>query len=79
MFEIKKNFPLPTRKKRQPTKDTAWPFKDMEVNDCAVFSKDADPATLRVARAYYCIYGKRHNKKFKCKTIDGQLHVWRIE
>lgn len=75
MFQIKKGF-VPPEEPKQPSIE--WPFKDMKVGDCVIFERDTDPKILKKAYNYQFLYASRHNKKFKYKTIDGQLHIWRV-
>ncbi len=51
----------------------AYPFQDMEVGDSVLFS-------MRGARAVGAAhnYGWKTGKKFKSRTIDGQVRIWRV-
>jgi hypothetical protein len=70
-MRIEKNIPIPALATR-----TVWPWKDMEIGDCARFE---DRKTAAAAQARCHTYGAKNGLKFVSKTIDGVLHIWRVE
>jgi hypothetical protein len=53
----------------------SWPFRDMSVGDVVRI----DDKKLQPKAQVMChVYGRLDGMKFKTKTIDGQLNIWRI-
>ena len=50
----------------------SWPFKDMKVGQIVCISNP--PAHAQV---YVHVYASKVNKKFKTKTVDGDLFITR--
>ena len=69
-YKIEKGILIPP-----PVRRTKYPFGQMEVGDSVFIADDGGGRVIAAA----CEYGKRHNKKFSCRTVDGGVRVWRIE
>lgn len=76
MFEILKPSQHGATKSVNPTTRIKWPWRHMEVGDLVKIS-DRDLALKAQVRAH--VYGMPYGIKFSTKTIDGILHVWRVE
>jgi hypothetical protein len=70
--EIKRGVPIPSRNR------TAWPFREMEVDD--YFHVDEiDDAEIAALRMCACRYGKTHNMLFTVRRQEGGgVRVWRV-
>ena len=53
-----------------------YPFNMMEVGD-SIFDAGATPLTSRVAMAARS-FGKHHDVKFSCRSVEGGTRIWRI-
>ena len=58
------------------TSRNKYPFPKMKVGDSFFVEDIMDKHVVRAA-AYS--YGKYHGKKFRTRTVDGGVRVWRIE
>jgi hypothetical protein len=53
----------------------SWPFKEMSVGDVVRI----DDASLQYKAQVAChVQGKKVNMKFKTKTLNGILNIWRV-
>lgn len=69
---IKKNVKVPDK----VTGNEVW--KSMKIGDCAIFEEHKDNMAMRdKLQVYAHVYGRSVQRKFKTRTIDGILHVWR--
>lgn len=73
MYAIEKNVPAPPA--AQSTR--RYPFPDMEVGD-SFFVQTESARTNPRLRSCAALYGKRHGKKFRVRSVDGGSRVWRI-
>lgn len=71
MWEIKKS----SEHDFAPPKKVNWPWSRMEPGDLVTIE---DQGMAGRAQVICHVYGRQNNRKFKTKTIDGVLHVWRI-
>lgn len=76
-FEIKSGVPLPSV---ETSRRRRWPFHIMSVGDhfdlpCRS-SQSKDAIRLRAAASYY---GRKHNKRFTTRAIEGGVRCWREE
>lgn len=69
MFEIKPMEQMPEIKPR-----TKFPFSGMKNGD---FFEVTNPKLMASAKASAYTYGKAHGMKFRCRKIDGVLHIQR--
>ena len=72
-FKIEKNVPIPP-KRGIGSGVLIYPWPDMKVND-SFFAPDRKIANFSAPR----LYGRKHNMKFKCRTVDGGVRVWRVK
>lgn len=72
-FTIDKGIPVP--KQVGTGRKTKYPFDLMEVGD-SFFIKDTKVKTISCSCG---IYGKRLNRKFTSRTVEGGARVWRVE
>ena len=79
-MSIRRDIPMPGF-----TRQTKYPFKDMDIGDCLVLEA-GHPGTIqsknRVARAQQSAYtfGRNNDKKFRGQLQpNGSLHIWRVE
>jgi hypothetical protein len=79
-MSIRRDIPMPGF-----TRQTKYPFKDMDIGDCLVLAY-GHPGTTKsksgVARAQQSAYnfGRNNDKKFRGqRQPDGSLHIWRVE
>ena len=72
-FTIEKGIPVP--KQVGAGRKNKYPFDAMEVGD-SFFVKDGTVKTLSRSCG---IYGKRLERKFASRTVDGGVRVWRTE
>ena len=72
-FTIEKGIPVP--KMTGAGRKTKYPFESMQVGD-SFFVKDGTVKTLSRSCG---IYGKRLNRKFTSRTVEGGARVWRVE
>jgi hypothetical protein len=63
-MEIIKGLPIPKEKVK-------FPFEQMEVGDCFRIDDESDFSRCRAYANQFKVF------KFKTRTIDGVLHVWR--
>lgn len=68
MFEIEKNVPVPEER-------TRYPLGKMEVTDSFLAMGKAAYSARSAAHKY----GKNHGKKFKTRTVEGGMRIWRVE
>ena len=71
-FKIEKNVPLP-KIRGTGGSEPRYPWPDMEVHDSIFVTGNKAIATTAHS------YGKRHNMKFSCRTVDGGVRVWRVK
>ena len=55
---------------------TDWPWKSMQVGDCVKFE---DRKTAGLAQVRCHAHGSKTGTKFMTKTINGVMHIWRVE
>lgn len=72
-FHIEKGIPVP--KMTGAGRKTKYPFESMQVGD-SFFVKDGAVKTLSRSCG---TYGKRLERKFTSRTVDGGARVWRTE
>ena len=72
-FTIEKSIPVP--KLTGAGRKTKYPFESMQVGD-SFFVKDG---TVKTLSRSCCTYGKRLERKFTSRTVDGGARVWRTE
>ena len=72
-FTIEKGIPVP--KMTGAGRKTKYPFESMQVGD-SFFVKDGTVKTLSRSCG---TYGKRLERKFTSRTVDGGSRVWRVE
>ena len=72
-FHIEKGIPVP--KTAGAGRKTKYPFESMQVGD-SFFVKDGTVKTLSRSCG---TYGKRLERKFTSRTVDGGARVWRVE
>ena len=72
-FTIEKGIPVP--KMTGAGRKTKYPFESMQVGD-SFFVKDGTVKTLSRSCG---TYGKRLERKFASRTVDGGARVWRVE
>ena len=72
-FHIEKGIPVP--KMTGAGRKNKYPFDAMEVGD-SFFIKDGKVKTLSRSCG---TYGKRLERKFTSRTVDGGARVWRVE
>ncbi len=72
-FTIEKGIPVP--KMTGAGRKTKYPFESMQVGD-SFFVKDGTVKTLSRSCG---TYGKRLERKFTSRTVDGGARVWRVE
>lgn len=53
-----------------------YPFCDMDIGD-SVFFKDKTSLDKETVYAYN--YGRKSNKRFSAKSVDGGVRIWRTE
>lgn len=78
MYKIDKDVPVPTTKR--PCK---YPWADMgiskEVDGELIGDSFLAPGVkLTTLSSGAASYGRAHNMKFLCRTVDGGVRVWRI-
>lgn len=71
-FKIEKNVPIPPKNRNGVGPKYPWP--DMKVND-SFFAPDRKIQNFSAPR----LYARKHNMKFKCRTVDGGVRVWRVK
>lgn len=81
MFPILKNRTIPHRLVQDhliPVDESRlkWPWTLMEVGDCAIID---DPEIIKKAQLSCHVYGRQRGWKFKTKTKEDGLYVWRID
>jgi peptidoglycan/xylan/chitin deacetylase (PgdA/CDA1 family) len=69
-FKIEKNVPI-TGGHNGTVK---WPFVYMEVGDSVFFP--GSKMQGRETQAAHAL-GKKHGRKFVCRTVDGGIRIWR--
>ena len=72
-FTIEKGIPVP--KMTGAGRKTKYPFESMQVGD-SFFVKDGTVKTLSRSCG---TYGKRLERKFTSRTVNGGARVWRVE
>lgn len=72
-FTIEKGIPVP--KMTGAGRKTKYPFESMQVGD-SFFVKDGTVKTLSRSCG---TYGKRLERKFASRTVEGGARVWRVE
>ena len=74
-FKIEKNVPIPPKRGHgKGGGGPIYPWPDMKIND-SFFAPDRKIANFSAPR----LYGRKHNMKFKCRTVDGGVRVWRVK
>jgi hypothetical protein len=73
MIKIDKNVAIPIIERGGVAK---YPWNKMEIGD-SFFIEGAKTTTSITSAA--SPYGKRHNKKFTARAVDGGVRIWRIE
>jgi hypothetical protein len=74
-YTIEKGVPILPQKRPGAGRKSKYPFRDMEVGD-SFMALGVAPITVRRA-AYWS--GRRLNKKFMTRTVEGGVRVWRVE
>lgn len=71
MVEIDKDIP-------PPCKEPVYPFNKMKVGD-SVFYEVADDKSFWQSKVIVAAYkyGKRSNKRFTVRRVDGGARIWR--
>lgn len=72
MFPVEKSVPIPKTRN-----NSLYPFGQMEVGD-SFFIPDAGKSTAASIRACASAFGKKNNRKFSCRQVDGGVRVWRL-
>ena len=79
MYEIDKGVEIPPPNTTNGSR-RIYPFREMEIGDSFLVPVDGDKklqqARIGSAASYY---GKRNNKRFVTRTVDGGARVWRVE
>ena len=68
-LKIEEGIPIPKMRLRK------YPWEDMKVGD-SFFVPDGNNNTIQTAASYA---GKRHNRKYCTRQVNGGIRVWRIE
>ena len=74
MYVVERNVPISEKMVHGNTK---YPFYRMEVGD-SFLARVEDTGTIPRVRAAACMYGQMHRMKFRTRTVDGGIRVWRI-
>lgn len=69
MYQIETGIPFPDRKVWR----SIYPWRDLDVGQ-SFFVKDG---VFRTMQAGASLAGKRLNKQFRARTVDGGVRVWR--
>jgi hypothetical protein len=74
-YTIEKGVPISPQKRPGAGRKSKYPFRDMEVGDSFM-----EPGVApKAARCAACRSGRRLNKKFMTRTVEGGVRVWRVE
>lgn len=60
-----------------PPKKMRFPLRDLQIGQCLVIS-DVTKKDANYVRSVIGMLNKRNGCVFTTKTIDGDLHVWRV-
>jgi hypothetical protein len=74
MFEIERAADGASRPKHKPR--LRWPWKEMKPGDVV---KISDPDMAPKAQVNCHVYGRTAGMRFSTRTINGVLHVERVE
>lgn len=78
MYEIDKGVEIPAP--HGVATRRVYPFREMEIGDSFLVPGDGDKRQLQArigsAASYY---GKRNNKRFVTRSVEGGVRVWRVE
>lgn len=77
---IEHGIPVPVLQRKpskggKPGPEPTYPFAGLDVSD-SFFVPDATIRRLSAAAAYW---QRKTGWKFKCRTVDGGVRVWRIQ
>ena len=80
MFTILKNPMIPHRLVQEhmiPIDESRlkWPWVLMDVGDCVIVD---EPDLIKKAQTYCHVFGNKRGWRFKTKTKEDGLYVWRI-
>lgn len=75
-FVIEKGVPLPASRAR-----SSYPFADMNIGDSFLVSAGADDMAKQSSKVAVAArnYGKRSERKFAIRKVEGGARVWRVE
>jgi hypothetical protein len=80
MIKVDKKIPMPKITKQGVKK---YPFNTMRVGESFLFEHEYPDTLIACQRigAISATWVKRNNskRKFSCRTIDGNIRVWRIK
>lgn len=68
-YKIERGFPIPLAARQEK-----YPLLDLEIGDSFLVPNEKRDLVYRAA--YMC--GRRHDRRFKCKTMSTGIRVWRI-
>jgi hypothetical protein len=68
-ISIEKNIPLPVAKKGRTAK---YPWGQLEIGDSFLVNASTRSMSVQASAA-----GKRFERSFSCRTVDGGVRVWR--
>jgi hypothetical protein len=71
-YEIEKNVPIPTIKRKAPAEK--YPFRHMEIGDSFFIPDETGTSVSGLVSAY----GKKLGKKFSSRTVKDGARIWRL-
>ncbi len=83
IFKIEKGIELPSLSSKRGVergrygKSRDYPFKDMIIGDSFLIQEPEE--IWGKARKAAALWGKRHDRKYTTRQVDGGLRVWRTE
>lgn len=78
MYVVERNVPFTDKNASQWAHgNTKYPFYRMRVGE-SFFAATEDIATVPRVRSAACMYGRMNGMKFRTRTVDGGIRVWRI-
>lgn len=70
-YKIEKNIPF----EHAVSTRSSYPLAALDIGDSFLV---ADMMQRQVVRSSAYMFGRRYNRKFKTKAVDGGVRVWRI-
>lgn len=76
-IHIEKNVPIPEPLPGRGGRPPKYPFREMEVGDSFFFA--GTPKTAKRLYVSASKFGKRNNRRYAVRSVEGGYRVWRVE